>query len=262
MKMSVPVVPESGGLDPLLMQKTAIIIPARNEASNIHRVLESVRQCMPLADIVVVDDNSVDRTAEIARMFRRTVILQSPITLGIGGAVQLAVRYCLKEDYDLFLRIDGDGQHPAESLPEMVKIWRPGAMVQGSRSHGDFLGTSSGIRKIGSLYFWMLFKIFTGRNLPDPTSGLVCFGRDIAERFDRFFPSDFPEIESEVLLLRAGFEILPLRVSMLARQGGVSSINFPHAVMYMFSVSLAFLLSYLRKNPYSPPAKGAGIAWT
>ncbi len=240
------------------MQKTAIIIPARNEVENIGGVVAGIRKCLPLADIVVVDDNSDDGTADVARVFPRTVVLQSPICLGIGGAVQLGIRYCLKEDYGLFLRIDGDGQHPIEYLPDMLRNWRLGALVQGSRSHGNFADSSNGFRKMGSLYFRLLFRVFTGRHVPDPTSGLVCFGRDIAEKFDRFFPSDFPEIETEVLLIRAGYEIIPLRVTMLARQGGNSSIDFPHAVIYMFSVTLAFFISFLRKNPYAVSAKAPG----
>ncbi len=241
------------------MHKTAIIIPARNEASNIAGVLHAVHEYFPQADIVVVDDNSDDDTAEIVRCHPRAVLLQSPITLGIGGAVQLGVKYCVKEGYTLFIRMDGDGQHPVECLPEMVRNWRPGLLIQGSRSRGEFLGTSNGIRKIGSLYFCMLFKIFTGRYLPDPTSGLLCFGRDIAEKFIRFFPSDFPEIETEVLLIRAGYDILPFQVAMQARQGGNSSIGLFHAGVYMFSVTLAFFISFFRKNPYSPSIKVAGF---
>jgi len=107
------------------------------------------------------------------------------------------------------------------------------------------------MRNAGSFYFSLLFRLFTGKNIPDPTSGFVCFHRDIAEKISRFFPSDFPEIEMAVLLIRAGYEIIPFRVEMRSRQLGVSSINFVHSVVYLFSVTLAFFNSFIRNNPYS-----------
>jgi hypothetical protein len=122
--------------------------------------------------------------------------------------------------------------------------------VQGARPHAEFAATSNWVRKFGSLYFHLLFRACAFRDVPDPTSGFMCFDRDIAEKFARFYPTDYPEIESLVLLIRAGHAIRSLPVAMKARVSGDSSIGLVKGAIYMLTVTLAFFSSYLRSNPY------------
>lgn len=232
------------------LPRLAVIIPAKNEADNIGKVLADIRAHLPTADIIVVDDCSEDDTAETAAAFPGVTLLRSPISLGIGGAVQLGLKFAVGKGYEVFIRMDGDGQHRAESLAELVRNGGPRTLVQGARPHARFLESSNWIRKVGSLYFHLLFRICTFRNIPDPTSGLMCFGKDIAEKFSRFYPTDFPEIESLVLLIRSGHRIVSAPVAMEPRQGGSSSIGWWHGGIYMLSVTIAFLSSFLRNNPY------------
>ena len=232
------------------MAGTAVIIPAKNEAANISKVLADIRTHLPEADVIVVDDCSEDETAETAAAFPRVTVLRSPISLGIGGAVQLGLKFAYHKGYNIFMRMDGDGQHRAESLASLVKNVGPGTLVQGSRSHAQFMATSNWVRKMGSLYFHLLFRTFTFQNIPDPTSGMMCFGRDIAGKFVHFYPTDFPEIESLVLLIRSGHRIVSATVTMEPRQSGSSSIGWWHGGVYMLSVTIAFVSSFLRDNPY------------
>lgn len=233
------------------MDRIAVIIPAKNEAGNISRVIKGVRSHLPEADVIVVDDNSDDATAEEILLCDGTTLLHSPVTVGIGGAVQLGVRYALEAGYSLFVRMDGDGQHPPQSLGELIRHHAPGCLVQGSRNSIQFAESSNAVRKLGSFYFRSLFKVFTGRDVPDPTSGFMCFDREMAAKFARFYPMDFPEIESLVLLARSGHGIVPVHVSMRARTVGESSIGSLRGGIYMLSVTIAFFSSFLRKNPYA-----------
>ncbi|MDB5049485.1 MAG: glycosyl transferase family 2 [Fibrobacteres bacterium] len=230
--------------------RIAVIIPAKNEAENISGVLSGIRAHLPEADIIVVDDNSDDATAETVLLCESATLLHCPVSVGIGGAVQLGVRYALERGYPLFIRMDGDGQHPPQAARELVRNHLPGLLVQGSRDPHQFSTTSNSARKIGSLYFRSLFRLFTGSQVTDPTSGFMCFDREMAEMFARFYPMDFPEIESLVLLARSGHKIVPVTVSMTPRISGVSSIGWFRAGVYMFSVSIAFFSSFVRKNPY------------
>jgi glycosyltransferase involved in cell wall biosynthesis len=236
----------------------AVIIPARNEAANIAAVIRDVSACLPGAGIVVVDDRSEDGTFQAASAFPGVTVLRSPISLGIGGAVQLGVRYALEKGYSRFARMDGDGQHRAESVVEMLRCAGPGTLVQGSRPHHQFALSSNWIRKAGSLYFHLLFRACARTDLPDPTSGLMCFGRDIGAHFSRFYPTDFPEIESLALLLRAGHRVVSVPVAMRTRQAGESSIGFLRGIVYMISVTMAFFIAFLRRNPYSAPLPAGG----
>ena len=126
----------------------------------------------------------------------------------------------------------------------------PHTLVQGSRPKAHFSSSSNGIRHLGSRYFQMLFRVLVGKAVTDPTSGLMCFGRDIAEKFSRSYPTDYPEIESLVLLLRAGHKVVSSEVPMDPRHAGESSIGPVKSLIYMFTVSVAFLASFIRKNPY------------
>lgn len=227
-----------------------MIIPAHNEAENIPSVIRDVRTHLPTADIVVVDDASDDATADIAGTFTGVTVLRSPISLGIGGAVQLGIRYSLARGATLFVRMDGDGQHRARNAAAMLVALGPRTLVQGSRSREQFAETSNWVRKLGSLYFQFMFRAWTARAMPDPTSGFMCFGREIAAKFAGFYPTDFPEIESLVLLLRSGHTVVPVTVPMEARLAGESSIGPVHGLVYMLSVTLAFFGCFLRKNPY------------
>jgi glycosyltransferase involved in cell wall biosynthesis len=231
--------------------RVVVIIPARNEAANVPSVIRDVRSHLPDAAIVIVDDHSDDGTAEAAEAFPEVTVLRSPLCLGIGGAVQLGIKHSLSGGFTRFVRMDGDGQHLARDAKAMLASLGPRTLVQGSRSPEQFSETSNWVRRAGSLYFQMLFRLWTAKPVPDPTSGFMCFGRDIAAKFASFYPTDFPEIESLVLLIRSGHAVVPVTVPMEARRAGTSSIGPLHGLIYMFSVSLAFFSSFIRKNPYS-----------
>lgn len=228
----------------------AVIIPARNEAGNIARVIGSIREALPDADVIVVDDHSEDATSREASRCDRTAVLRSPVALGVGGAVQLGIRYGLSRGYSLFVRMDGDGQHPAASLPELLRHAAPGSLVQGSREPARFRASSTGLRKLGSRYFRLLFRWFAGSRVLDPTSGFMCFGRDLAEKFAAFYPLDYPEIESLALLARSGYRIIPVTVEMRSRSAGESSLGPVRGAVFMAAMTLAFFAAFIRRNPY------------
>lgn len=232
------------------MPRIAVIIPARDEEKNIGSVIEDVRIHLPEASIIVVDDQSRDRTSEVAARYSNTFTLKSPVKLGIGGAVQLGIQYAYAKNFEVFLRMDADGQHDAAYLPKMLNALKLKTLVVGSRSQKNFSASSNLIRKLGSRYFSGLFFFFLHEELPDPTSGYICFGRDIAALFSNFLPSDFPEIEMEVLLLKAGYKIYSIPTEMRIRQNGKSSIDIIHSLVYVFSVTMAFFISFSRPNPY------------
>jgi glycosyltransferase involved in cell wall biosynthesis len=232
------------------MPKIAVIIPARNEADNIQRVIQDIIRNAPQCDIIVVDDHSTDETAQNACRHDRVTVLCSPIRLGIGGAVQLGVLHAMEKGYDIFVRMDGDGQHSALYVQHLLSKVQDTSLIIGGRSGHDFAVSSDLFREIGSRYFKFLFRVFTGKKISDPTSGFVCFGKSIAEKFARYFPLDFPEIESTVLLLRAGFDVKSEEVTMNPRKKGNSSITMFYSIVYMFSVSISFFIAFFKKNPY------------
>ena len=97
--------------DPRLRELRRIaIVPALNEEHSIGRVIDELRAFDPGLDVVVVDDGSVDATSQVAAA-KGARVLRLPFNLGIGGAVQTGFRYAFEHDYDVAVRVDGDGQH-------------------------------------------------------------------------------------------------------------------------------------------------------
>src|SRR4029079_17901940 len=78
-----------------------------------------IAQLDPAIDVVVVDDGSSDGTADAAARAGATVV-RLPFNLGIGAAVQTGFRWALERDYDVAVRLDGDGQHDAAELPKLL----------------------------------------------------------------------------------------------------------------------------------------------
>src|SRR5688500_2675689 len=114
--------------------KLLIIIPAYNEQGAIHHVVSGVRQAVPNADVLVINDGSIDNTAHEAEKAGAFVV-QHPFNLGIGGAVQTGLKFARDQGYEYVIRLDGDGQHNAEEIQLFLNVLRSGQadMVVGSR---------------------------------------------------------------------------------------------------------------------------------
>ena len=101
------------------VQRVAAIIPAKDEADRIAATVRSAR-AIPHVDLVlVVDDGSEDLTASRAAAAGAAVV-SLPFNLGIGGAVQTGFKYALAHGYTTVIRLDGDGQHDPQQIPNLL----------------------------------------------------------------------------------------------------------------------------------------------
>ena len=228
--------------------KKIIIIPAYNESENIFNTVEAIKRESPEFDYVIINDCSKDSTKEICEHNRYNVV-NLPINLGIGGAVQTGYKYALAEGYDLAVQVDGDGQHDPCFLNEMASHMasKEYDMIIGSRFITNEGFQSSGARRIGIKYFTLLIRLLTGQKITDPTSGLRMIDREIMKLFAQDYPKDYPEPESVVAVLRQKKSVGEIPVIMKAREGGTSSISPSKSVYYMVKVTLAILIERIRK---------------
>ena len=227
--------------------KKIIIIPAYNEEENIERTVNAIQKSAQGFDYVIINDCSTDNTRKICEE-KEFNIVNLPINLGIGGAVQTGYKYAYENGYDVAVQVDGDGQHDPEFLNTMADylIEHQVDMVIGSRFIEKKGFQSSITRRMGIQFFSKLIKVLTGKKITDPTSGLRMIGRNVMEIFSEDYPRDYPEPESIVAVLRKNMKIEEVPVVMLERQGGVSSISPKKSIYYMIKVTLAILIERIR----------------
>lgn len=228
--------------------KKLVIIPAYNESASIEKTVREIQNKAKDFDYVIINDCSTDNTKQICEEHGFNVV-NLPVNLGIGGAVQTGYKYALRNGYDMAVQVDGDGQHDPEFLERMSEhLLETGAdMVIGSRFIEKQGFQSSGTRRMGIKYFTVLIRLLTGKTITDPTSGLRLVNRDIIKLFAYDYPKDYPEPESAVAVLRRGKKVEEIPVIMRERNGGVSSISMKKSVYYMIKVSLAILIERIRK---------------
>jgi len=228
---------------------TLIIIPAFNEASNIARVIGSIREHVPDADILVINDGSSDDTGRIARE-QYVNVIDMPFNVGIGASVQAGLLYALRRGHSVAIQVDGDGQHPSSEIGKLTTRLEKGDsdLVIGSRfvERSGYRGSLT--RRTGIAIFWMVNAMLLRRRITDSTSGFRAFNRAAIEFLAGDYPHDFPEPESIVTLCRNGFRVVEVPVEMQARQHGRSSITLLRSVYYMMKVLLAMMIGATRSR--------------
>ena len=229
---------------------TLIILPAYNEGNHIQDVIHDIRSNVSDVDILVVNDGSYDRTSRAARE-TGVFVVDLPVNLGIGGAVQTGLQFALRYNYKYAMQFDADGQHKGSEILKLLDQIAKGEadIIIGSRflKGGASAFRSTFSRRIGIFFFSKLISIITRQRLTDPTSGFRAMNRKVIKRFARYYPEDYPEPEAIVLLNRWGFKITEVPTIMQERQGSSSSITIIRSIYYMVKVTLAILIDLLRK---------------
>jgi glycosyltransferase involved in cell wall biosynthesis len=227
-----------------------IIIPAFNEEASIGRVIGQVREAVPHADVVVINDGSTDATAAIAEKCG-AVVLNLPHNLGIGSAMQTGFMYARDNGYEIAIQVDGDGQHDPQEIPEIVaKLSSSGAdIVIGSRYIEDRGYITPWPRRMGIIILSAIISLIVRKRITDPTSGFRALNRRTIHFCAHDYPFDYPEPESVVLFKQAGLKVHEVPVTMNPRYGGQSSITPLRSGYYMVKVILAILIGLLRETP-------------
>lgn len=224
--------------------RVIVIIPAYNEEDNILGVVEDLRKSAPFVDYIVINDGSVDGTAQLLEDhgIPHVNLIKN---MGIGAAVQTGYKYALQHGYDIAIQFDGDGQHDASYIEELIKPITEGRadLVVGSRFKSENDGfKSSAMRRLGINILSAVLKLASTNKIEDVTSGFRAADRRVIELFSTYYPDDYPEPEALALVARKCLRIVEVPVKMKERSGGTSSINKMDSVYYMIKVTLAILI--------------------
>ena len=238
------------------------VIPAYNESQTLRSVIQSIQREAPAFDVVVVDDGSTDRSAQIATR-SGVPVLRHAFNLGIGGAVQSGFQYAQEHGYDFMVQVDGDGQHRADQLGVLIAAMEEDPaidMVCGSRFLTDSGYPAPISRRTGIHLFSQLLSRIVGQRVSDPTSGFRLYNRRAINLFARDYPHDYPEVEAVLMVHWHRLRMREVPVQMLQRGGGVSSIRSGKSIHYMIKVLLAIFIGLARTRPVPEPGEEAPVA--
>ena len=230
--------------------KILVIIPAYNEQASIARVIERVKESIPGADIVVINDGSHDSTSLVAYESGAKVI-SLPYNLGIGAAVQTGFILAQAGNYEIAVQVDGDGQHdPSEIEVLMSRLLADECdVVVGSRYLTDRGYVTPLPRLLGTKILAAYVSLLAGQKFSDTTSGFRASNRRAIEICAENYPADYPEPESLLTFRKIGLRVSEVPVHMSKRYGGKSSITPFWSAYYMIKVILAVTILSLRRAP-------------
>jgi hypothetical protein len=187
-------------------QKVIVAIPAYNEEVAIGSVVLRARQHAD--DVIVIDDGSKDRTADVAR-FAGATIIQHLKNEGKGAAIRDAFLYARTNNADVLVLIDGDGQHNPDEIPQLVGpiLNKEADLVNGSRFLKDANRNGNGnhvpkYRRVGQEVLTLATNTGTKQHITDTQNGFRAFSRKTFSCFS--FKQNGMAIESEMLMDAAG----------------------------------------------------------
>ncbi len=228
-------------------KKLLLIIPAYNEAENIARVVNDLREHYPEYDYVVVNDGSKDKTAEIC-FANGYNLVDYPVNLGLAGAFQGGMKYAYRKGYEFAMQYDGDGQHNPRYIATMLDTAEKtqSDIVVGSRFVTEEKPWTA--RMLGSRIIGACIRLTTGRRISDPTSGMRLFNRRMMQILAHQVNYG-PEPDTIAFLIRCGAKIQECQVSMNERTAGESYLKFGASAKYMVRMCMSILVvQWFRKK--------------
>jgi glycosyltransferase involved in cell wall biosynthesis len=225
------------------LSDTLVFVPAWNEEDNLPAVLDELGRELPRADVLVVDDGSTDRTAEVARTHGAEVI-SFGVNRGLPAGIAAGYGYALEHGYAFCGRVDADGQHPVAELARLLERVRSGAsdVAVGSRfASGDGFAAyryrPTAARRFGTAVLRRSMKVALRRPFLDATSGMYAVNAKALPILARPYTSEAPEVQGLLRLQEAGMRIEEIPVDMRQRASGESKLQGKKAVMVVLTIA-------------------------
>ncbi len=220
-----------------------ISIPAYNEERTIGRVIDELNSVMKGTKydykILVLDDGSRDKTAEIAKS-KGAVVYSHKRNLGLAETFKEEMKQCVKLKADIIVHTDADGQYAAEGILRMIaKIEEGYDLVLGSRFKGK-IQSMPFLKRIGNIAFAIVLSQLTGKRFTDTTTGFRAFTREVAEEIE--YINTFTYTQEQIIkAAKQGFKIA--EVPVIARKTRESRL-FKNPFQYAIKAWINILRIY------------------
>lgn len=228
--------------------KVLVIVPAYNEALNIEKTVLDLKKNASEYDYIVINDCSKDNTKEVCEK-NNFNMLSLPVNYGLTSGIQVGMKYAYKNGYDIAIQFDGDGQHQAKYLKDLVaKIEKEKCDIAiGSRFVTKKKPHS--MRMLGSNLIQFAIKLVTWKKITDPTSGMRAYNKKAIKEFVSN-TSLTPEPDTIVYMIKKGMKVEETQVEMQEREFGESYLNPIRSMEYMLSMmlSIIFIRAFTRKG--------------
>ena len=201
------------------MPEISIVVPAYNEEAAIAADLRALEQAFDAAgadyEIVVIDDGSTDRTAEVVAEFPRVRLVRHPENRGSGAARNTGIRFARGR---LIGMTDGDGTYPVAELPRLIALLDSSDMVLGARRRE--MGTWPWLRTPAKWFIRKLAEVVAQRQIPDLNTGFRAFRKELAEQFFYMLPSTHSWVSTITLaFLTHDYRVHYVPIDYFARRG-------------------------------------------
>lgn len=233
------------------MADSVVIIPTYNEKENIENIIRKVFSLEKDFDILIVEDNSPDGTADIVKRLmqefpERLFIKERKGKLGLGTAYLDGFRWALEREYGYVFEMDADFSHNPDDLLRLHEACASGKgdVAVGSRYvDGKISVVNWPIKRLLMSYYASKYvRIVTGMRVFDATAGFVCYTRRVLEKmkFDKVkFVGYAFQIEMKFTATKLGFKIAEVPIIFTDRVLGVSKMSmkiFKEAFFGVFSL--------------------------
>lgn len=211
-----------------------VVVPTYNERENLSALVESIQQFAPEAHVLIVDDNSPDRTGDLADQLsaaqpQRIFVIHRPRKEGLGPAYVEAFRFALARDYDLIMHMDADFSHDPRFLPQFFEKIADSDLVVGSRYLNGISVVNWDLKRlILSKAATAYIRMVTSLPVSDATSGFKMWRREVlaAIDLDRLWSNGYVFLaEMSYQAFRKGFRISEVPIVFVERRLGRSKFN-------------------------------------
>jgi glycosyltransferase involved in cell wall biosynthesis len=218
-------------------------------------VIGGVREHLPQAEILIVDDGSRDKTRQKAEA-EGVKVITHPYNLGYGAGLQTGYQYALRMGYEAIVQMDGDGQHDPSFIPDLIAVIQKreadisigSRFLKGDRESGPSIYRAPLIRKLGMKLFRTITSLLIHQKVTDSTSGYQAMNRKVLEWVSgEQFPVDYPDADVIIMLHRAGFRIKEVPVRMFENPDKASMHSGWKPLYYVFKMFLSIGVTLLRK---------------
>ena len=238
-------------------RETLVFIPAWNEEESLPAVLDELRSELPEAEVLVVDDGSTDRTAEVAGEHGAEV-LSFGENRGLRAAISAGYGYAVEHGYAFCGRVDADGQHPVAELRNLLELVRSGQwdVAVGSRfatAGGNGFSReryeSSAARRLGTGVLRRSIEVVLDQPFHDATSGMYAVNARAMAILAAPYSSGAPEVEGILRLHDEGLRVTEVPVEMRERTSGESKLQGKKAIVLVLTVAGALVTAeFLRRR--------------